>query len=222
MEQTEHHMEEQKSGQGQSAPPVPAVPATGTNPGVTQTVAPGPSIGEQIHQFESRLPSLNEALSTLASFIPGFAGYKSTEDRRIADKQLRAVIGERLTNVRGRVDGVVDTLSRSGNLDGVALIDQSSRRLGRLIDRMRFADYGYAAVFDRVQMGDAELAKIYAYDTALMGELGKFESAVGEIEQGAADPTALRSALSKLDALTAEFDRRFEGRKHLFDGLPTP
>jgi hypothetical protein len=212
MERTEHHMEEQASGQGQTASPVPA----------TQAVAPGPSLGDRVHEFESHLPSLNEALSTLASFVPGFAGYKSTEDRRIADKQLRAVIGERLTNVRGRLDAVVDTLSRSGSLDGVALIDQSSRRLSRLIDRMRFADYGYAAVFDRVQMGDAELAKIYAYDTALMGELGKFESSVGDVEQAAADATALRSALAKLDALTAEFDRRFEGRKHLFDGLPTP
>ena len=217
-------MEDQASGQGQSASPVPAVmaPVTSANAGATQTVPPGPSIGERVHEFESHLPPLNEALSTLASFVPGFAGYKSTEDRRIADKQLRAVIGERLTNVRGKLDAVVDTLSRSGSLDGVALIDQSSRRLGRLIDRMRFADYGYAAVFDRIQMGDAELAKIYAYDTAIMGELGKFESAVGEVEGGASDPTALRSALSKLDALTAEFDRRFEGRKHLFDGLPTP
>jgi len=205
-------MEEQSSGQGQTASQVPA----------TQTVAPGPSLGERVHEFESHLPSLNEALSALASFVPGFAGYKSTEDRRIADKQLRAVIGERLTNVRGRLDAVVDTLSRSGSLDGVALIDQSSRRLSRLIDRMRFADYGYAAVFDRAQMGDAELAKIYAYDTALMGELGKFESAVGDVEGGASDPTALRSALAKFDGLTAEFDRRFEGRKHLFDGLPTP
>src|SRR5215469_10753341 len=125
MERTENHMEDQASGQGQTASPVPAVPVAGTPASATQTVAPGPSIGERIHEFESHIPSLNEALSTLASFVPGFAGYKSTEDRRIADKQLRAVIGERLTNVRGRLDGVVDTLSRSGSLDGVALIDQS-------------------------------------------------------------------------------------------------
>lgn len=212
-------MEEQGSSQGQSVVPVAAASSPS---GATQTVPGGQNLGDRVHEFESRLPSLNEALSTLASFIPGFAGYKSTEDRRIADKQLRAVIGERLTNVKGRLDGVVDTLSRSGSLDGVALIDQSSRRLGRLIDRMRFADYGYAAVFDRVQIGDAELAKIYQYDTSIMSELGKFEAAVGDVEQGAADPAALRSALAKLDALTAELDRRFEGRKHLFDGLPTP
>jgi hypothetical protein len=87
---------------------------------------------------------------------------------------------------------------------------------------MRFADYGYAAVFDRVQMGDAELARIYQYDAAIMAEIGKFEDAVIDLEQGSNDPSHLRSALVKLDALTAEFDRRFEGRKHLFDGLPTP
>jgi hypothetical protein len=90
-----------------------------------------------------------------------------------------------------------------------------------LIDRMRFADYGYAAVFDRVQMGDAELARVYDYDAAIMSGLGNFDAAIDDVEKSGADPTQLRSALAKLDALTAEFDRRFEGRKHLFDGLPT-
>lgn len=184
--------------------------------------APGPGLGERIHEFQAHLPSLNEAFSNVASFVPGFAGYKSAEDRRIADKQLRAVIGERLTKIKDRLDGVVESLSRGGSLDGLALVDQSGRRLSRLIDRMRFADYGYAAVFDRVQMGDAELARIYQYDAAIMAELGKFEDAAIEVEQGSSDAAHLRSALAKLDALIAEFDRRFEGRKHLFDGLPTP
>jgi hypothetical protein len=183
---------------------------------------PGPTFGERVHEFESHLPTLNQALSNIASFVPGFAGYKTSEDRRIADKQLRAVIGERLSKIRERLDGVVDSMSRGGTLDGLPLIDQSGRRLERLIDRMRFADYGYAAVFDRVQMGDAELTRIYQYDAAIMGELGKFEDAMIEVEQGSTDGAHLRSALVKLDALTAELDRRFEGRKHLFDGLPTP
>jgi hypothetical protein len=206
-------MEEQKPIQPQQTqlPQSPAPPSS-----------PGPNVGERIHEFEAHLPSLGQALSAIASFIPGFAGYKSTEDRKIADKELRAVIGERLTKIKSRLEGVVDSLSRSGSLDGLALIDQSGRKLERLIDRMRFADYGYAAVFDRVQMGDAELERLYQYDAAILSELGKFEDAVADVEQGATDPTHLRSALARLDALTAEFDRRFEGRRHLFDGLPTP
>lgn len=197
-------------------------------PGAPQPLAPqsappqtGPSVGERVHEFEAHLPSLDQALSELASFVPGFAGYKSTEDRRIADKQLRAVIGERLTGVKDRLARVVDSLSRGGDLDGLALIDQSDRRLGRLIDRMRFADYGYAAVFDRVQMGDAELSRLYAYDASIMGDLGAFDAAADDVEKAGPDGTALRAALAKLDALTQDFDRRFEGRKHLFDGLQT-
>jgi len=200
------------TGPNTPSSPNPPVPAA----------QPAPTFGDRVHDFEAHLPTLNQALSNIASFVPGFAGYKSSEDRRIADKQLRAVIGERLTKIKDRLDGVVDSLSRAGTLDGLALVDQSGRRLERLIDRMRFADYGYAAVFDRVQMGDAELARIYQYDAAIMGELGKFEDAMIEVEQGTTDGAHLRSALVKLDALTAELDRRFEGRKHLFDGLPTP
>lgn len=199
-----------------------------TPAGATASATPPPSfaqeataVGDRIHQFESHLPSLNQALSEIASFVPGFAGYKSTEDRRIADKQLRAVIGERLTTAKDRLDGIVDTLSRGGDLDGLALIDQSGRRMGRLIDRMRFADYGYAAVFDRVQIGDNELASIYQFDLAILSQLGAFDSAIDDVAAAGNDGAKLRSALAKLDALTADFDKRFEGRKHLFDGLPT-
>jgi hypothetical protein len=192
--------------------PSPATPAPVPQPG--QAPATHPSI--------SHAGSVGEALSNLTSFIPGFAGYKAVEDRRIADKQLRAIIGERLSRIKGRLDDLTGSLSRGGNLDGLALIDQSGRRLEKLIDRMRFADYGYAAVFDRVQMGEPELMRIYQYDTGIMSDLGSFDDAASGVEQGSNDANSLKTALAKLDALTAEFDRRFEARKHLFDGLPTP
>jgi hypothetical protein len=166
--------------------------------------------------------SIGEALSNLASYIPGFAGYKAVEDRRIADKQMRAVIGERLARVKARLDALTDSISRGGSMDGLALIDQSGRKLNRLVDRMRFADYGYAAVFDRVQLGEAEITRLYEYDAGIMSQLGSFDDTVSGVEQAATDPDRLRAALAKLDALTGEFDRRFEARKHLFDGLPTP
>jgi hypothetical protein len=202
----------------QGGGPAPTGPvANAPTPGATPQ-APAPVE----HPSITHAGSVGEALSNLMSYIPGFAGYKGVEDRRIADKQLRAVIGERLSKIKDRLDALVDSLSRSGNMESLPLIDQSGRRLEKLVDRMRFADYGYAAVFDRVQMGEPELTRIYQYDTGIMQELGAFDDAVGGVEQSAGDTGHLRTALVKLDALSAEFDRRFEARKHLFDGLPTP
>jgi hypothetical protein len=175
---------------------------------------------QKVRDFGANMPNVGEALANLATLVPGFAGYKSSEERRISDKELRATIGERLTNQKSRLEAVTEQLSRSGNLDGLDLIDQSGRRLEKLIDRMRFADYGYAAVFDKIQMGDAELARIYAYDAALMHDMSAFDDAITAVAECAADAAQLRAALSKLDAITAEFDRRFEARKHLFDSLP--
>jgi hypothetical protein len=208
----------------QTAPPAPQPGPNATpqqvTPAVSSQAAPAPTAAPQ--PGLKHAGSIGELFSNLASYVPGFAGYKEIEDRRIADKQLRAVIGERLTRVKSRLDALVDSLSRSGSMDGLALIDQSGRKLNRLIDRMRFADYGYAAVFDRVQMGNDQVAKLYEYDAGVMSQLGSFDDAIGEVEQAASNPDHLRAALAKLDALTAEFDRRFEARKHLFDGLPTP
>ena len=199
---------------GQPANPTQASNAPGQASPQSPQAPPHPSI--------SHAGSVGEALSNLASWIPGFAGYKAVEDRRIADKQLRAIIGERLSKIKSRLDNLVDTLSRSGNMDSLALIDQSGRRMEKIIDRMRFADYGYAAVFDRVQMGEPELNRLYQYDAGIMQELGSFDDAASDVEQASNDASHLKTALARLDVLTAEFDRRFEARKHLFDGLPTP
>jgi hypothetical protein len=166
--------------------------------------------------------TVGEALNNLAMHIPGFAGYKATEDRRIADKQLRAVIGEYLSKVKDRLDRVVEALSRSGNLDSLAIIDQSGRKLERLIDQMLFADYGFAAVFDRIQLGDAQLIQLYQYDAAIMNDVPRFNGFATELESAGTDPDKIRTALAGFDALIGEFDTRFEGRQHLFDGLPTP
>jgi hypothetical protein len=198
-------------------PPVP-VPAAQIPAPAAPAPPVAPSAGQPVENPSAHLPPLGEALANLAHLIPGFAGYKAVEDRRIADKQLRAVIGEHLTRLQDRLDAVTESASRAGNLDGLAIIDQSKRRLGRLIDRMRFADYGYSAVFDRVQLGEPELAKIYQYDASIMNELPSFDSAIADVESSAGD-TAMTQALATLDALTAEFDRRFEARQHLFDPL---
>jgi hypothetical protein len=187
-------------------------------PGGTPTVAaPG-----AVESLIGHPATIGEALNNLAMHIPGFAGYKSSEDRRIADKQLRAVIGERLSKVKDRLDRVVDALSRAGNLDSLPIIDQSGRTLERLIDRMRFADYGYTAVFDRVQLGDAQLLQIYQFDATIMAELPQFDTSAAAIESAGADGDKLRAAIKAFNALTDDFDERFESRQHLFDGLATP
>jgi hypothetical protein len=205
----------------QDATQTPAPIPAGSAPAVAAPTPAGAAVpaGGTAQSYSAHLPNVGEALSNLAHLIPGFAGYKAVEDRRIADKQLRAVIGERLTKIKDRLDAVVEGISRSGNLDGLALIDQTGRRLERLIDRMRFADYGYSAVFDRVQLGDPELARLYQYDAVIMNEVGSFDSAVAGVESAGTDPAKLNQALATFDALTAEFDRRFEARQHLFDPL---
>ena len=189
-------------------------------PGGTPTVAAAPGPVESLIGHPA---TIGEALNNVAMHIPGFAGYKSSEDRRIADKQLRAVIGEQLSRVKDQLDRVVDSLSRSGgNLDSLPIIDQSGRKLERLIDRMRFADYGYTAVFDRVQLGDAQLLQIYQFDATILNELPQFSAAAAAVESAGADGEKLRAAISSFDALIDDFDKRFEGRKHLFDGMATP
>ncbi|HKW44606.1 MAG TPA: hypothetical protein VJN22_03050, partial [Candidatus Eremiobacteraceae bacterium] len=112
---------------------------------------------------------------------------------------------------------VVESLSRSGDLDSLAIIDQSGRKLERLIDRMRFANYGYTAVFDRIQIGDDQLLKIYQYDATIVSELPRFDDAIAAEESAGTDNDKIRAAVTAFDTLVTDFDKRFENREHLFD-----
>jgi hypothetical protein len=55
-----------------------------------------------------------------------------------------------------------------------------------------------------------------------MGELPQFDGAVATIESAGADGEKVRGGIVSFDALVDDFDERFEGRQHLFDGLATP
>ena len=63
---------------------------SGTTAVSTQTAAPSGGAGATSSQpaqpHLQHVQNIGEALANLASFVPGFAGYKAVEDRRIADK----------------------------------------------------------------------------------------------------------------------------------------
>src|SRR5262245_9264345 len=133
-------------------------------------------------------------LERLASYVPGLSGYREREARRETDRRLREFLAGRLDDGRTGLHDARNRATRDKDMGALDAIGRLDRTLQKAAAGLRYADQGYSGVFDQVKIGEAELAAIYAYDTALVGEVvalaervrAASASDLAEIEKGAA------------------------------------
>ncbi len=151
-------------------------------------------------------------LEKIASKIPGFGGYMEKETRRSADKLLRETIASRYGEQLSRIAAVQTQLVSSGGIEFVDDLQDAATRLQRFIDTVKTAAYGYAGFFDAVKVKEDELAKLYAFDNALLDNASKVTSLVDGVE-AAVGSDGLAGAIRALTAGIAECNATFERRK---------
>jgi hypothetical protein len=153
-------------------------------------------------------------LEKIASKIPGFGGYMEKETRRTADKLLRETIASRYGDQLSRVSALQAQLVQSGGIEYVDDLQNAAIRLQRFIDTVKTAAYGYAGFFDAVKVKEDELAKLYAFDNALLDNATKITALVDAVEAALAGE-GLPAAIKALTAAVAECNAAFERRKEV-------
>jgi hypothetical protein len=152
-------------------------------------------------------------LGKIASMIPGFNGYMNRETRRDADKLLRDTIANRYSEQLARVSDLQVQLVTGGGIDFVDDLQDAANRLQRFVDMVRGAGYGYAGFFDAVKVNEAELAKLYQFDVALLENVSQVAAAVDNVESsigGDGLPAAIRHLSSVISEINNTFERRRE------------
>lgn len=166
------------------------------------------------HLFD-KLTDARGLLEKLGGMIPGFGGYLERERRREADKMLRETIVNRYGQQLDRVSDLQTQLVAS--VTGIEYVDDlqnAATRLQRFIDMVKTAAYGYSGFFDAVKVNEAELAKMYAFDVALLEKAASVSAAVDTLETsigGDGVPAAIRNLVS----IVAECNTTFEQRKEV-------
>jgi hypothetical protein len=153
-------------------------------------------------------------LGKIASMIPGFSGYMDREQRREADKMLRDVIANRYTEQLRRVSSIQVQLISSGGIEHVDDLQDAATRLQRLIDMVKTAAYGYAGLFAAVKVNEAELAKLYQFDLALLENVPQVAAAVDNVEASVGSD-GLPAAIRHLSRVVGEANTTFERRKEV-------
>jgi len=141
------------------------------------------SLEERMSDILDKVLADRNPLEKLLAYVPGFKGYYERQDRRDADKLLRETLATRIEKIWQRVSAIQRELVSSGGLQYVDDLEAAAIKLRTFADRVRNATYGYAGVFDAVNVNTEELNLIYAYDLAMFEYVDSMNQAVDHIEQ---------------------------------------
>lgn len=116
--------------------------------------------------------SLEEKVSSwvdkIVQRIPGFSGYFIKEERRENDKRLREKIFNNLDKIKNVLNEMGRRSTKSGDLSPLDEIEKVRKRLEKLRDSIRYADYGYSGFFDQKEVGEETLVSVYKVDLELI------------------------------------------------------
>lgn len=126
-------------------------------------------------------------IDKIAKSIPGFKGYYKKEERRETDQLLREKISKKLKGIKDILNEKGRLVTKSGNLGPLDEIARIDKKLEKLTDSIRYANYGYSGFFDQKEISLDTLRSIYKADLNLMEWVKDFadnstiDSDLGEI-----------------------------------------
>jgi len=160
-----------------------------------------------------------EGLERLARLIPGVGRYQDREGLRDTDKRVRVHLTELLADLNRTVEGAERRLTEANRLDRLPAPDRVARLLNTLADRIRFASYGFAGVFDLHKIREKELAAMHRFDVGLVEAVSRLRAPIQALADKTTDETAFPQALQTVEAGLQQFERTLGERDGLLRGL---
>jgi hypothetical protein len=167
-------------------------------------------IEDQVFQ---KITNSEDIFRKILSKVPGFKGYIEMHNRKESDKVIRDTIYRRFREMEGRVSDLQVEFINQGKIEYTDDLEKAALRLRTFADRVRTAPRGYSSVFEAVKIKEPELAKLYAYDAALLDKTDEVDRAIDNI-QASVGTDGLPAAIRNLQAVTKDcikaYDRRQE------------
>ncbi len=159
-----------------------------------------------------------ESLERLVHRIPGLGRYQDREGLRETDKRVRLYLAGLLTEALSPLEAAQRRLVATGKLDQLPALDRIARLVQTLADRIRFASYGFAGVFDLQKVRERELTALHQFDLGLLEVVPRLRERV-EALAAAAETGGVSGALAQAEAGLREFERRLAEREQVARGL---
>ena len=165
----------------------------------------------------NRITDDQDIIRKLFSKIPGFNGYVERENRRAADKILREAVADRFEELWQRISSIQTDLISAGGLEYMDDIERAAIKIRQFIDRIRHASYGYSPFFNATKVNEAELAKVYEFDSALFDNVDIVGRAIDNVETSIGTD-GLPAAIRHLTSLSQETVDMYNQRSEVLMG----
>jgi hypothetical protein len=166
----------------------------------------------------SASPGWAESVERLVRWIPGLGRYHDREGLREADKQVRLYLAGLLAELPPPLEAAQRRLVAAGKLEQLLALDRIGRLVWTLADRVRFASYGFAGVFDLHKIREQELTALHQFDLGLLEAVPRLRERV-EALAAAADTGDVSGPLAQAEAGLRDFERTLDERDRLARGL---
>ncbi len=162
-------------------------------------------------ELYGKISSEMDVFKKIASKIPGFAGYVERQNRRDADKLLRESLAKGFRKLEMRVSELQRDFISRGDIALVDDLEAAAIKLRTFADRVKTAERGYSGLFDAVKINENELARLYAFDAAmldLVDEVGRAIDHVTASVGGDGLQAAIRNLTAKAQESVDVFNER--------------
>ncbi|MEM1508342.1 MAG: hypothetical protein QXY49_04745 [Thermofilaceae archaeon] len=174
-------------------------------------------MSEIVKRYEEKR-SLSEKI---ASYIPGYRGYKQKEVRREADKLVRDFMVRKLSEARGHLKDATRSVAEAEAAQLYKLLNRVSAVMDRVINKIEHADYGYSGLFDLVKVREEELDKLLEYDHGLLSRCEEIVNIAAEVSGTAAAGSfdVLPGKLKQLELKLQELQKMFASREEIITSV---
>ena len=152
----------------------------------------------------------------IASFIPGFRGYKEKELRRESDRLIRNHLYLKLSIEKTDLREISQKLADRRYFDVLTDMDRLLAKMDRVVEKVNHASYGYSGFFDAVKVKEENLDHMIDFDNKLIEGINALTTEIDAFKADLASgvttnlKTRVQTVTDKLESLENTFDQRNE------------
>jgi hypothetical protein len=114
--------------------------------------------------------------------IPGYRGYRLKEERRDADRRVRAAVADGYAVELARVERIGRELANARQLGEIGAIERASQSIRHFIDRVRTQSPGYGGLFGDRDVDGVALDQLRLFDEGLLLGVDELRPVVDKLE----------------------------------------
>jgi hypothetical protein len=149
--------------------------------------------------------------------IPGYRGYRLKEERRDADRRVRAAVADAYATELGRIERIGRDLANARRLGEIAAVERASQAIRHYIDRVRSVTPGYGGLFGDRDIDGVALDQLRLFDEGLLVGVEEIRPPIDRLEQAFAASEPLAPAADELARAIEEQLTRLDRRNEVIE-----